>query len=262
MTLGEHLAELRARMIRAIVAYAVGFGLSFGFFHPIFRFLESPFCRQHAARVLGHGHCALIVIGPADAFLIRVKVAVWVAAALSSPIWLYQLWRYITPGLRRAERRWGAGFVASSLGLFACGAALAYLVMGRALGFLLGFASGTITPLISVDKYLSFLFALVLAFGVAFEVPLLVVLLNAAGVVSYERLRSWRRIEIVLAAGFAAVATPTGDPVTMLALCTPMWLLYEGALLVARAHDKRKAQQAPYTDLSDDEASPLQMGEA
>jgi sec-independent protein translocase protein TatC len=262
MTLGEHLYELRSRLIRVVLAYAAGFGVSFGFFTPIFRFLESPFCTQHAARVLGRGHCSLIVTGPADAFLIRVQVAMWVAAIGTSPIWLYQLWRFITPGLRRHERRWGVGFVLASLVLFAAGSVLAYLVLGHALAFLLGFAHGTIAPLVTVDKYLSFLFAIVLAFGVAFEVPLLVVLLNAAGVVSYQRLKSWRRAEIVIVAAFAAVATPTGDPITMLALCTPMWLLYEGALLIARAHDKRKAEQAPYADLSDDETSPLQMGEA
>jgi sec-independent protein translocase protein TatC len=262
MTLGEHLSELRSRLIRVVLAYAAGFGVAFGLFTPIFHFLENPFCTQKAAEVLGRGHCALIVTGPADAFLVRVQVAMWVAAIGTSPIWLYQLWRFITPGLRRHEKRWAIGFVVTSLLLFAGGAVLAYLVLGHALHFLLGFASGTIAPLVTVDKYLSFLFALVLAFGVAFEVPLLVVLLNAAGVVSYERLKSWRRVEIVLAAAFAAVATPTGDPVTMLALCTPMWLLYEGALLLARAHDRRVAANKPYADLADDETSPLQMGEA
>ncbi|HVB27730.1 MAG TPA: twin-arginine translocase subunit TatC [Mycobacteriales bacterium] len=241
MTLLEHLGELRRRLAVSLIGYLLATGVVFGFRLPVFRFVERPYCKNSHSQLLGHT-CALVVTGPVDAFLLYLHLALLGGALLSAPVWLWQLWAFITPGLYRRERRWGLTFVGLSLTLFTAGAVVAYLMLGRALGFLLGFGGNTLATLVTADKYLSFLTTLVVVFGVAFEFPLLVVALNFAGIVSHARLRSWRRMEIFLVTVFAAVATPTQDPFTMLALAAPMWLLYEAALLVCRLHDARAAR--------------------
>lgn len=259
MTLTDHLQELRRRLAISLIAlFVVGVVTFVVLYHPVFDLLSHPYCKLPASRRLGGGHCDLIVTGPTDAFFVRLHVSVIVATILSAPIWLYQLWAFITPGLHRNERRYAVGFVGISVLLFALGATTAYLSLSKGLEVLLSFAAGNITPLITVDKYLSFVTAMLLVFGVSFEFPLLVVMLNLAGIVSYERLRRWRRMEIFLVTCFAAVATPSQDPFTMLALAGPMWLLYEGALVVARVHDARVSRRQPaYAHLADDELSPL-----
>jgi sec-independent protein translocase protein TatC len=261
MSLADHLQELRRRLAIALLALFVVTIVTFVvLYHPVFDVLSHPYCKLPASRRLGGGHCDLIVTGPTDAFFVRLHVSVIVGAILSSPVWLYQLWAFITPGLHRHERRYAVAFVGTSVVLFALGGLTAYLSLSKGLEVLLGFATGNITPLITVDRYLSFVTAMLLVFGVSFEFPLFVVMLNLAGVVSYERLKRWRRMEIFLVTCFAAVATPSQDPFTMLALAAPLWLLYEGALLVARVHDGRVARRpSPYADLADDELSPLDV---
>ncbi len=260
MTLAEHLYELRARLARALAAVGLAAVVTFVLFHPIFAALTHPYCRLPVSRRLGGAGCDLIVTAPLEGFMVRLHVALFAALILSAPVWLYQLWAFITPGLYRAERRYALSFVAASCALFLLGAATAYVSMSKALGFLLTVAGSNVTPLITVNNYLSFFTNFVVVFGVAFEFPLLVVMLNLAGVVGYPKLRSWRRMEIFLVTAFAAVATPSQDPITMLALAVPMWLLYELALLVARWHDARaarRARESPYAALADDELSPI-----
>jgi sec-independent protein translocase protein TatC len=194
--------------------------------------------------------------------MIRLKVSMMAGAVASAPVWLYQLWSFITPGLHRHERRWSLTFVGCSLALFALGGFFAYVTLNKGLQLLLGFSGDGLVSILDVNKYISYVIAMLLIFGLSFELPLLVTMLNLAGVVSTARLRSWRRAEIFLVFLFAAVVTPSQDPFTMLALGLPMVVLYEVALVVGWLNDRRKALRgdaSPYAGLDDDETSPLDM---
>jgi sec-independent protein translocase protein TatC len=260
MTLLEHVLELRARLAKALLGLAAVTIVCFIFFGPIFSVLTQPYCGLPIAHRLGGGSCNLVVLGVFDSFVIRLKTSLIAGAIGSSPIWLYQLWAFITPGLYRNERRMAIAFVASSVTLFAGGCVIAYYSLPTALDFLLGFAHGGITPLLEVTRYLSFVVSILLIFGVSFEFPLLVVMLNVAGVISSAKLRQVRRIVVFGLFAFAAVATPTQDPFTMLGLAVPLVLLYEVAILVARSNDRRRARLAaasPYAGLDPDQPSSL-----
>jgi len=263
MTLTAHLYELRSRMLRAALAIVAGMILAFVFYDPVSRFLTHPYCTLDIAH---HGidqkTCSLITIGVFDPLTVRLKIAMIVGIVCSAPFWLYQLWAFIAPGLHRHERRWGLAFAACSAGLFAAGAAMAYLTLSKALAFLLSFA-GQLTPLIAIDKYLSFVTTMIFIFGVSFEFPLLVVMLNFAGILKAEKLAaSWRMI-VFLIFVFAAFATPSQDPFSMLGMAVPMTALYGVAFLVARTHDRRLARReaaSPYAALPDD--APSELGPA
>jgi sec-independent protein translocase protein TatC len=184
----------------------------------------------------------------------------YVGLVISSPVWLWQVWRFITPGLHANERRYAVGFVAASVGLFGLGVVVAYLTLGRGLHFLLGFATGGLTSLLSFDNYLSYVVAIVVVFAVSFEFPLVVIMLNMVNVLSYQRLKRWTRGVIFGIFAFAALATPTQDPFTMLALAVPIAGLYGVSLGVAFLHDRRVARRGDtshYSHLADDELSPL-----
>lgn len=265
MTLVEHLAELRSRVIKSAVAYFAAAALGFAFYRPILRWLETPYCRNAAAHVLGSGRCALVITSPVGGFSVALHVALVCGLILSAPFWLYQFWAFVTPGLRSHERRWTLRFVAVAVVLFAGGALAGFLVLPRAMGLLLQFGHGVVVPLVTIDEYLSFLTTLVLVFGVAFEFPLVVVMLNLTGLVSAARLRRWRRMEIFLVTVFAAIAVPSPDPLSMLAVAVPMALLYEAAVAIARVNDARRARlatQSPFAGLPDDATSPLHPGAA
>lgn len=261
MTLTEHLQELRARLLKSLVAVAImTIVVGVWLYHPVFKTLLHPYCGLPSdRRLLGHD-CALTFTGVTDAFTIRLKVAVIGGVLLSMPIWLYQLWAFITPGLHRNERRWSLSFVFSSVFLFASGVTVAYLILPKALDVLLGFGGPDLKALLTVDQYLGFIAHLLTIFGVSFEFPLVLVMLNLAGIVSAQRLRQWRRISIFLLTVFAGAATPSTDPFTMLAMAVPLWLLYEAAVVFARIHDRRKERRslsAEYAQYADDETSPI-----
>lgn len=261
MTLAEHLVELRRRLLWSLIAFVAATVLAFAFYDPLYRFLTHPYCQLPVSRRLGGDHCTLIVTGIFDAFTIRLKVAAICGVILSAPFWLYQLWAFLAPGLHRSERRWALVFASFSVALFSVGAVFAYFTLGKGLAFLLSFA-GDLTPLIAVDKYLSFVTTMLLVFGASFEFPLLVVLLNVAGILSARRLAGAWRAVIFAVFVFAAVATPSQDPITMSAMAVPMSLMYGVALLVASAHDRRKARRearSSYARLRDDEVSPLDL---
>lgn len=263
MPLIEHIRELRKRLFRALLGLTAGTIVAFIFFNPIFDVLKAPYCDLPAAHRLG-GSCTLIVTGIFDAFFLKLKVSLLAGSVLSSPVWLYQLWRFITPGLHRNERRWVYAFMGSAVPLFFGGAALAYLTLDHGLALFLGFTPAGVTPLIRVNDYLSYATAMLLIFGFSFEFPLLIVLLNAARVLSATKLASWRRAEIFGVFVFAAVITPSQDPFTMCAMAIPMVILYEVAVLVAKAHDRRVARreaESPYAGLADDAPSPMDLGD-
>ena len=180
---------------------------------------------------------------------------------VSAPVWLYQLWRFITPGLHRHEKRWAIGFVAVATPLFFGGVVLAYTVLPLGLEVLLGFTPDNVENIVSVDRYLSFFLRTVLVFGVGFLLPLVVVLLNFAGVLTGKRLISWWRWIIIGIVLFAAVATPTGDPINLLLLAGPILLLVAIAVGICVLNDRRRARrdgaEPDYASYDDDEMSPL-----
>lgn len=260
MTLAEHLTELRRRIVISAVAVVAGTGVAFAFHHWLLRLLTHPYCHLPASYRFDKAHCALVVTGVLDAFTVTLKLSLYAGVIVSSPIWLWQLWRFVTPGLHSNERRYAVAFVGTSVTLFGAGAVIAYFTLGTGLRFLLGFATGGITSLLTFDSYLSYVVAIVLVFAVSFEFPLLVVMLNLSGVLTHARLLRWTRLIVFGIFVFAAVATPSQDPFTMLALALPMCGLYGLAVGFAFLHDRRLARRgdtSPYAHLADDELSPL-----
>jgi sec-independent protein translocase protein TatC len=265
MSLGEHLRELRSRLIKSALAILVGAIVSFVFFNQIWRILKHPYCQVHQKGQLltaANGCGTLVYSSVFSPILWHFKVALIGGLVLSSPVWLYQLWAFVTPGLQRKEKRYSMSFVGAAVPLFLAGATLAYFVMSKGLQLLLNFAPADTTSLISIDHYLAYALAMLLMFGLAFDLPLLVVMLNFVGVLSYARLKKSRRVSIFLVFVFTAIATPSGDPFTMLALGIPLIVLLEVATQIARVHDNRKAKleaASAFANLGDDETSPLDL---
>jgi sec-independent protein translocase protein TatC len=258
MTLGEHLAELRHRVIVSVIAVLVTTVVAYVFHARLVTFLSHPYCSlpQHYRKI--GGGCGLVTFGVLEPFTVILKLALYAGIVAAAPVWLYQLWRFITPGLYAHEKRYASMFVGASVLLFGAGAAFAYLTLPYGLRFLLGFARGGITSLLTFNSYISFVTAMILIFAVSFELPLLLVMLNLIGVVSAARLRRWWRGVIFGIFVFAAVATPSQDPFTMSALAVPMCLLYGVAVLIASIHDRRVAARGPlYGNLPDDVLSSL-----
>jgi sec-independent protein translocase protein TatC len=259
MPLIEHLLELRSRLFKATVGALIGTVVSFFFSRQILDFLEQPYCQAQTA---AHKTCqALQFLGPTDYLVTQLKFGLYVGVLVSSPIWLYQLWSFITPGLHKNERRWAYSFVAVAAPLFAAGAILAYFVIAKGLEFLLSFNAGSgVVANLELTRYMDFVTGMMVLFGCGFEFPLVVVMLNFAGLVSARRLLSWWRVSIFVMFLFAAIVTPTPDPFGMTALALPMTALYFIAVGVAFANDRRKARVAAaagFGNVSDDEASPI-----
>ncbi|MEZ0071023.1 twin-arginine translocase subunit TatC [Planotetraspora sp. GP83] len=241
MSLMEHIRELRNRLIKAILAVVGGTVLGFVFFEPIWNFLKQPYCRLPQAHQFNKNECILVVNGVFDSFFVNLKVALIFGLVVSSIFWLYQLWAFVTPGLYQNERRYTVAFLGLAVPLFTAGAALAYLTMDKGLSLLLGFApEGTLT-LVTINEYLSFAIAMLLIFGVSFLMPLLMVFLNLIGVLRFSLVAKHQRMVVFLLFVFAAVATPSQDPITMLALALPLVGLFFVAEAFMYFHDKRRA---------------------
>ena len=238
MSLIDHLRELRHRLLICIWALLAGSIAGFFLYEPAMRLIQSPYCdflRDHPDRApFKQEGCSLIFLGAIDGFLITVKVIVFLALLAALPVILYQLWAFIVPGLTARERRWAIPFVALSLVLFLLGGLAAYLTLPRALGFLLSVGGDFVSPLLTVDKYIGFVIFTILAFGLGFEFPILLISLTAAGVLTNETMRRYRRQVVLGLAIFSAVITPSPDPISMLALLIPLYLFYEGAIIVSR----------------------------
>ncbi|KAA5832125.1 twin-arginine translocase subunit TatC [Saccharopolyspora hirsuta] len=268
MTLVDHLYELRYRLGVALAAVVVGaiFGI-WWFSHSAFGlptlsdFLLEPYCQlPDTQRLSPNGHCQLLQTEPFEIFMLTLKVGVAVGALLFSPVWLYQLWAFITPGLYAKERKFARLFVGCATVLFLAGAVLAYYILPVALSFMAGFGGDAFFTALTGGKYISFMLLLLVIFGVSFELPLILVMLNFAGIVSYEKLKSWWRGIVFALFVFAAIATPGQDPFSMLALAAALCVLFTIAMAICRANDKRKAKKLAAQGLTEvglDEASEI-----
>jgi sec-independent protein translocase protein TatC len=261
MPLTEHLRELRSRLLKSAIAAVLGMIVGWIAYPTIFDLLSQPFEGAVAQAQAEGRDVTLALTGVTDPFVLQLQVAAIAGLILSAPVWLYQLWRFVTPGLHKHEKRWGVAFVAVAFPLFLAGTVLAYMVLPIGLEILLGFTPENVENIVSVDRYLSFFLRTVVVFGVGFLTPLLIVTLNFAGILSGKRLLSWWRWIIFTVFIFAAVATPTGDPINLILLAGPILLLVVIAVGIALLNDRRRARkgltQPDYQAWDDDETSPL-----
>jgi sec-independent protein translocase protein TatC len=257
MTLIEHLRELRSRLFKACVA--IGIATVGGYFVAarVQSFLIAPYCSFMAEHSPAGTRCQMVTVGVLDQFMLQLKIALYLGLVVAAPFWLYQLWAFIAPGLHRRERRYTYAFAFVATPLFAAGFALGFILVSRSMRYFLGI-NPDLSVSVTLDGYFDFVTGVMLLFGVGFEFPLIVAMLNFAGLVSAQRLLGWWRVAIFLMFLFAAVVTPTPDPfnMTILALC--MAILYFAAVGVAFLNDRRRRRRNPYSELADDDVSPLE----
>lgn len=236
MSVMEHLEELRRRIVIAFFAVLGGAVVGWFLYPYVLELLRDPFCQylRDNPEVRPPAGCDLVFNSPVDAFLTKLKMVGFLGLIVALPVVLYQLWAFIVPGLTSREKRWSIPFIVTSTLLFIAGAAFAIWTLPRALEFLLGFGGEAIVPLITFDRYIGFVTLVTLAFGVSFLFPVILVFLEAVGVLSWQSLASWRRWAILGISVFAAVITPSGDPYTMFAMMIPMYVFYEASIIIGR----------------------------
>ncbi|KAA1429356.1 twin-arginine translocase subunit TatC [Nocardioides antri] len=255
MALSDHLRELRARILKAALAITVAFVVALFFFEPLFQLVLDPYLE--AQERLPNGRTEATTAGAAGGFLLYLKLCGLAALIGSSPLWLYQIWAFILPGLHRNEKKWSAIFGAIAGPLFFIGIVLGYVTLPKGLEVLIGFTPADLTNLVEFNDYLTFFIRTLLAFGIAFEIPVFVVMLNLAGIVKGKTLGAHRPWIIIGTFVFAAVITPSGDPFTMTFMAVPMVVLFAISEVIARLNDRRRDKHALNAGLSPDEASPL-----
>jgi sec-independent protein translocase protein TatC len=262
MPLMEHIRELRNRVFKALLFVTAGAVIGWYIYPHIWHFIETPYCRlslQTHVQVSGTGKgCQLFVTGIFDGLFLRLKIAIITGVIISGPLWLYQLWAFLAPGLYSRERRWAYFFVGAAVPLFALGGTIAYFAMTKGLRFLIALIPHGVVPIITINTYLGYAIAMLTIFGIAFELPLVFILLNLAHVLTHERFAKWRRMIIFSVFLFAAVATPSPDPISMLLLAVPCVALVELSEVFAYFNDRRRARlmaATPYPGLSPDEVS-------
>ncbi len=239
MTLFEHLAELRNRLIISIVAIAAGTIVVWFFYDSVIHFMLHPynaFVSSHPGKDVSKGQ--LVTTGPLEGFTTRLKVCVYGGIAIASPVIFWELWRFITPGLYRNEKRYIVPFVSAAVVLFAGGVTTSILVFPKALDWLISVSGSGIVPLFSPARYFTLYVTMCLVFGAVFMYPIVLVFLELVGVVPSATWRRWRRPAIVVLCGVAAVITPSSDPFSFLAMAVPMLVLYEASILVGRLMKK------------------------
>jgi sec-independent protein translocase protein TatC len=255
MALSDHLRELRARLLRVVLVLIIAVIVALFFYEELLGLVIGPY--NKALSALGHGTKTLATInGVGGPLMLQLKLSGVAAVVATSPYWLYQIWGFIVPGLHAHEKRWTRLFASVAGPLFVAGVAVGYYVLPKGLQVLIGFTPKSLTNLVDFGEYFSFMTRMLLVFGVAFEIPLFVVLLNLAGVVSGRTLGNHRPWIVLGTFVFAAVATPSTDPFSMLMLALPMVALFMVSEVVARVVDKRRGAQA-FDDVDDDQASDL-----
>ncbi|HEY6797424.1 MAG TPA: twin-arginine translocase subunit TatC [Kineosporiaceae bacterium] len=257
MPLREHLRELRSRLVKSGLAVAIGAGGGWFLYDSLIKQLQAPLVQiahqRHTLATLNFGQVA-------SPFNLKLKLAVYLGIVIASPVWLYQLWAFIVPGLTKREKRYALGFVAAAVPLFGAGIALAWVVLPKAIEFFAAFTPSDSANIISADDYLTFVTQVFLAFGVAFVVPLLLVALNLVGVLSALTLAKGWRIAVFVTFLFAAIASPSPDAGSMLALAFPMTGLYLLAVGICWLNDRRRRRrdlEQGFAGLDDDQASSL-----
>jgi sec-independent protein translocase protein TatC len=226
MSVVDHLRELRDRLIWSMMAIAVGAVICFIFFSPIIHLMVHPY-----REATGKG---LIFTQPLEAFMTRIKVAAYGGFVIASPVVFFHLWRFITPGLNPKEKKYAIPFVVSSVVLFAGGSLVAVITFPKALNFLLGVGGKDLDPLLSAGSYLTLVFLMILAFGVSFEFPIVMMFLLLARIITTAQLRKIRKYAFLGIVIFAAVITPSQDPISLFAMAIPMYLLYEVSIILGR----------------------------
>jgi sec-independent protein translocase protein TatC len=267
MPLADHLRELRNRLLKSVLAIIVVTIVAAFFYKQIIHLLQQRIpdqvqCLNGAStNKTEHQACAQMTVnGLMGGFSIALKVSLMAGVVGASPVWLYQLWGFLAPGLHKNEKRYTLGFVGAGVPLFFGGAVLAYEILPQTARIMIGFVPDDTTNLLPLDDFLDLVVRMVIVFGFAFELPLVLVLLNFTGLVSGKRMLSWWRGMVVGITVFAAVATPTGDPLTMTLLAAPIVLLYFLALGICFFNDSRRARRRaadPDSALDPDEASNL-----
>ncbi|OFS23217.1 twin-arginine translocase subunit TatC [Corynebacterium sp. HMSC04H06] len=270
MTLIEHLQELRRRIVYALLALVVGTLIGFFWYqHAPFgwstlgEILREPYCALPAdkrADFTNDGTCRLLATTPFEMLMLRIKVGALAGAVISSPVWLYQVWAFIVPGLHKKEKRYTFMFVSVAGVLFVAGAALAYFVLSEGLEFLMSIGAEYQTAALTGKEYFGLMLTMLILFGIAFEVPLIIIALNLVGVLEYEHVKGKRRILFIIVMIISAFITPA-DPYSLIALSGALWLLIESAFQFCRINDKRRNRERPdWMDLDDEQASPLGSG--
>jgi len=257
MALSDHLRELRARIIRSTLVVLVAFFVALYFYQDLYQLILRPY--QDAKAQLPKGtESEAVLNGVAAGLTFQLKLCGLAALVGSSPYWLYQIWAFIVPGLHPSERKWSRIFAAIAGPLFFAGVGVGYYVLPKAITVLIGFTPHEVTNLVEFTQFFSFISRMLLIFGIAFEIPLFVIMLNLAGIVSGRALGRYRPWIIIGTFVFAAVGTPSTDPFSMLFLAVPMLLLFLLAEVIARLVDRARGRGRNSTEQwSDDEVSPL-----
>ena len=252
MSIVEHIEELRQRLFVSLLIIGLGtvlgyiwYGTTVGPIPSLGWILKEPYCNlpDHMRLSAADGQCALLATSPFEMFLLRLKVGALAGSVLTSPFWIGQIWGYITPGLKKNEKRWTMAVGLSAGLLFVFGAVLAYFVLFYGLEFLMTIGDNVQVSALNGNEYFKFVLTMIAIFGVSFEVPLLTVLLNLAGVISYEQLKTKRRFIWAFLFVFAAFATPGQDPISMVILAIVLCLLMEMATQITRINDRRRKEK-------------------
>jgi len=243
MTLMEHLADLRSRLLIAVLVILVGTALGLIFSKQAIEFLAQPYCDTSGANVEDGEQvlCNFTLNSPISHIALYLKVSLYMGLVATSPVWLYQLWAFIAPGLHRNERKYAYLFIGVAAPLFLAGAMLAYFVVSHGIQFIMVLQEGTgFTIALNLEEYINFYLTVMVVFGVGFEFPLILLMLNVMGLVSAKRMSGWWRIVVVVSFIFTAIFTPTPDPFGMTALAACMLVLYGVALIIAHLNDRRR----------------------
>ncbi len=264
MSLGDHLRELRGRLFICLATVAVALVPSWFLYPWLVDVLNAPYCNAQLA-LDPEATCKFLETNLLDPFTLRMRIAGWGAVILAMPVILWQLWRFIAPGLYKKERRYAVAFVAAGMALFALGATLAYVTLTRAAQFLIGIAGSEVEVRAGIGNFTRLALLMMVAFGVGFQFPVVMVALQMVGVVTPQRLWSWWRQALLLIVVLAAGITPSGDPFSLFALAIPMAFLYGISILIGlglqRRRNRREARQAAAVDETTDGAIDGTSGE-
>jgi sec-independent protein translocase protein TatC len=241
MTVMEHLGELRSRIFKSLFAFVLISVVVFILYEPIAEFLRQPLCQNK--ELLGPQGCKLAAFKLTGGFNFRLKLTALVGIGLSSPVWLYQIWAYVVPALTRKEKKYSLPFILSAVFLFLVGATMAYLTLPTGVRVLISLGGESVSPILGAEEYLDFVGFLILGFGLMFEMPLVLIFLGLAGVITPRQLRKQRRVAVVIIFALAAVVTPSQDPYTMSVMAIPLYGLYEVTILIVSLLLRRRAKQ-------------------